>query len=206
MRLIDEAALINEAETGNWDIDLKELKMILKYVSTIDAAPVMHGEWVTTRAIIHDGELYCSLCGQEALAEYGRYTYIKSNYCPNCGAEITRFSEHEAVATWNRRAQPERCEIAEYVEGCDECLFCAQPENKPLTLDELREMDGEPVWLETGEVSIGEQIFGCWEILEQVTATPVLAFWFTRRKAGLTNINYGKTWLAYRYKPEEVAE
>ena len=87
MRLIDEAALINEAETGNWDIDLKELKMILKYVPTIDAAPVMHGEWVTTRTIIHDGELYCSLCGQEALAEYGRHTYIKSNYCPNCGTK-----------------------------------------------------------------------------------------------------------------------
>lgn len=87
MRLIDEAALINEAETGNWDIDLKELKMILKYVPTIDAAPVMHGEWVTTRTIIHDGELYCSLCGQEALSEYGRHTYIKSNYCPNCGAD-----------------------------------------------------------------------------------------------------------------------
>ena len=88
MRLIDEAALINEAETGNWDIDLKELKMILKYIPTIDAAPVMHGEWVTTRTIIHDGELYCSLCGQEALAECGRHTYIKSKYCPNCGAKM----------------------------------------------------------------------------------------------------------------------
>ena len=85
MRLIDEAALINEAETGNWDIDLKELRMILKYVPTIDAAPVMRGEWVTTRTIIHDGELYCSLCGQEALAE--------SNYCPNCGADMRRESE-----------------------------------------------------------------------------------------------------------------
>ena len=41
MRLIDEAALINEAETGNWDIDLKELKMILKYVPTIDAVEVV---------------------------------------------------------------------------------------------------------------------------------------------------------------------
>jgi hypothetical protein len=41
MRLIDEAALIEEAETGNWDTDIKELKMILKYVPTIDAVPVV---------------------------------------------------------------------------------------------------------------------------------------------------------------------
>ena len=99
MRLIDEAALINEAETGNWDIDLKELKMILKYIPTIDAAPVMHGEWVTTRTIIHDGELYCSLCGQEALAEYGRHTYIKSNYCPNCGAKMEAHGKDINVPT-----------------------------------------------------------------------------------------------------------
>ena len=88
MRMIDEAALIEEAEIGYWDTDTKELKMILKYVPTIDAVPVAHGEWVTTRTIIHDGELYCSLCGQEALTEYGRHTYIKSNYCPNCGAKM----------------------------------------------------------------------------------------------------------------------
>ena len=55
---------------------------------TIDAEPVVHGEWVTTRTIIHDGELHCSLCRQEALAECGRHTYIKSNYCPNCGAKM----------------------------------------------------------------------------------------------------------------------
>ena len=198
MRMIDEDKLIEESESGCWDIDLKELRMILEYVPTIDAAPVMHGEWVTTRTIIHDGELYCSLCGQEALAEYGRHTYIKSNYCPNCGAEITRFSEHEAVATWNRRAQPERCEIAEYVEGCDECLFCAQPENKPLTLDELREMDGEPVFIVTKHGAN-------WDIVnvskEDGGPYPV---YFQRYGRGLQENGYGKTWLAYRYKPEEV--
>jgi hypothetical protein len=41
MRLIDADALINEAETGGWDIDLKELRMTLEYVPTVDAIPVV---------------------------------------------------------------------------------------------------------------------------------------------------------------------
>lgn len=49
MRLIDENALIEEAEAGCWDMDIKELKMILKYVPTIDAAPVVRGEWIPAK-------------------------------------------------------------------------------------------------------------------------------------------------------------
>ena len=41
MRLIDEDKLIEESESGCWDIDLKELQMILKYVPTIDAVPAV---------------------------------------------------------------------------------------------------------------------------------------------------------------------
>lgn len=99
----------------------------------------------------------------------------------------------------------------EPIDKCQECPLCYSDKvrhitNNPLTLDELREMEGEPVWVETGEISIGEQIIGCWEILEKLTKTPVEAFWFTRRKIGFTEITYGKTWLAYRYKPEEETQ
>ena len=41
MRLIDEAALIEEAETGGWDTDTEELQVILKYVPTVDAVSVV---------------------------------------------------------------------------------------------------------------------------------------------------------------------
>ena len=88
-----------------------------------------------------------------------------------------------------------------FIRFCPKCGQRLTPEG-PLAVEELKEMNGEPVWLETGEVSIGEQIVGCWEILEQMTSHPVKAFWFTRRVHGLTEINYGKTWLAYRHKPE----
>lgn len=77
----------------------------------------------------------------------------------------------------------------------------AERENpKPLTLDELRQMDGEPVWLETGEVSIGEQICGSWEIF---IGRESAIYYFTRRKRGFFAEHYGKTWLAYRSKPKE---
>lgn len=72
---------------------------------------------------------------------------------------------------------------------------------EPLTLDELRQMDGQPVWLETGEVSIGEQICGSWEIFIR---REYEFYCFTRRKKGFWAENYGKTWLAYRNKPKEV--
>ena len=90
MRLIDADAL--RYEISKLKYPEARINMILaecvNKATEIDAAPVVRGEWVTTRTIIHDGEPYCSLCGQEALAEYGRHTYIKSNYCPNCGAKM----------------------------------------------------------------------------------------------------------------------
>ena len=49
----------------------------------------------------------CPFCGGEAILESNklRYGTIYSAYCQKCGAEITGSSEHEAVATWNRRVQ-----------------------------------------------------------------------------------------------------
>ena len=57
--------------------------------------------------------------------------------------------------------------------------------NEPLTLDELRQMNGEPVWC----VSLGAKL--------------------SRGDGWYIGVNnwclngYGKTWLAYRQKPEE---
>lgn len=68
------------------------------------------------------------------------------------------------------------------------CLYESQrtiKENQPLTLDELRQMDGEPVWLVN-------QNGGRWVIMSGVY------LWDSRK-----NADYGKTWMAYRQKPEE---
>ena len=54
--------------------------------------------------------LPCPFCGGEAILESNklRYGTIYSAYCQKCGAEITGFSEHEAIDAWNRRAEDER--------------------------------------------------------------------------------------------------
>lgn len=51
----------------------------------VDVAPVRHGRWI--KPVPGDGENYCSVCKSEQLWFYG-YGYLKSNYCPNCGARM----------------------------------------------------------------------------------------------------------------------
>ena len=65
--------------------------------------------------------------------------------------------------------------------------------NEPLTLDELRKMDGKPVWVQ----SPGVPEYGRWAIVEGVGENCL----FLRND--FTCHDYGKTWLAYRQKPEE---
>lgn len=65
--------------------------------------------------------------------------------------------------------------------------------NAPLTLDELRKMDGEPVWVQ----SPGVPEYGRWAIVEGVGENCLFLH------DDFTCHDYGKTWLAYRKKPEE---
>lgn len=66
-------------------------------------------------------------------------------------------------------------------------------DNPPLTLEELREMDGEPVWV----TSPDNRFEPCW-MLVMIRRDFVMANW------RVCDFNaYGKTWLAYCRKPEE---
>ena len=65
--------------------------------------------------------------------------------------------------------------------------------NEPLTLDELRKMDGEPVWVQ----SPGVPEYGRWAIVEGGGENCLFLH------DEFTCHDYGKTWLAYRQKPEE---
>ena len=94
MRMIDEDKLIEESESGSWDIDLKELRMILKYVPTIDVAPVMHGEWIKKCG---DGWycVECSVCGHPPLKTAYGHADCESAFCPNCGCRMDGGEKHE---------------------------------------------------------------------------------------------------------------
>ena len=76
---------------------------------------------------------------------------------------------------------------------------CVGDVNKSLTLDELRQMDGEPVWIHfiRGAVIRNDG----WFIVSQIGTSEIFLsgkvsayknFWY-----------YGETWLAYRQKQEE---
>ena len=72
-------------------------------------------------------------------------------------------------------------------------LRAQQEPNTPLTPDELREMDGEPVWVQ----SPGVPEYGRCAIVEGVGENCLFLH------DDFTCHDYGKTWLAYRQKPEE---
>lgn len=73
-------------------------------------------------------------------------------------------------------------------------MMSEQPTNDPLTLDELREMDGEPVWV----VSPSDGRCGpCWMVVD-------VKLELCREVHGGMAVfeNYGETWLAYCRRPE----
>lgn len=89
------------------------------------------------------------------------------NYCPSCGRPLTE-------------------------EACAD-LEAQDRSNDPLTLEELRGMDGEPVWCAFPD-GCGRYMIIQWNNSE----------FFKSYECGfLLAEEYGKSWLAYRRKPEE---
>ena len=90
-------------------------------------------------------------------------------------------------------------EWAEQLEIMETCLEAVKGHgNKPLTLEQLREMDGKPVWVE------------CLEDLNRSGWR--LIFWDRGKYLVLLHTSlygfllddYGKTWLAYAYPPAHI--
>lgn len=81
-------------------------------------------------------------------------------------------------------------------EAIDIAITALSPPNEPLTLDELREMDGEPVWIANPDALE----YGRWGIVDgvyQAEDDQVLML-----RGDYSCHYYGKTWLAYRRPPE----
>ena len=129
----------------------------------------------------------CPFCGGEAIVvkteSCGRYIG-----CWDCGGRTEEFetdytgsARDKAIAAWNRRAEQE---------------------NEPLTLDELKQMEGEPVRIVTLDGTDEPR----WEIVVSagkcgVDLICVLNGVETRDYADFDL--YGDTWLAYRNKQKE---
>ena len=137
--------------------------------------------------------LNCPFCGSKAHTSLIQSMWFVECDNKDCGAlmgfDAEKVSQEEAISAWNRRTQPAACEIAEYAEDCKDCGFCAQPANEPLTLEQMVEKRGEPLWYRP----IGEG-----------TPFDYDPAWFICNLDNLPEpfYSYGKTWLAYDHKPE----
>lgn len=94
--------------------------------------------------------------------------------------ELWKHEEEMSLAACN-----EACRM-----GADALRAQQERENpKPLTLDELRKMDGEPVWID----DLDEGFHG-WELSSDASD------YFEGESR--TVESYGTRWVAYRYKPK----
>lgn len=119
----------------------------------------------------------CPFCGGEAsLHNKGVYYWVE---CKKCGAQAKRYPvTRAAIEVWNRRHEPS---------------------NNPLTLDELRQMEGEPVW-----VVLPESNVSFWALLREEWMNGMCMSTREDESAYGAFDLYGKVWLAYRRRPEEV--
>ena len=130
---------------------------------------------------------------EELLKALRRQEVIDNLRCLGCGHEHHCSTKGCAI----NRAAAERIE---QLTAENEVL--RHPPNPPLTLEELREMDGEPVWVQAAKAS--GKIPARWMLLECSHKDRAL-YLFTPASGitqGYKGENYGKTWLAYRRKPE----
>lgn len=113
--------------------------------------------------------------------------------CPFKGSGIIDYGQCVDALV---RAAADRLE--EYVDRCarfseEIMVLGGLRRNDPLTLNELKEMHGEPVWV----VWLDGRLRSRWHIVGSSLWIEMFIEW-----DGAFSPDYGKTWLAYRHKTE----
>ena len=93
-------------------------------------------------------------------------------------------------------------QVAKAWQGAMQLLYdmpTLTPPNEPLTLDELRGMDGQPVWVKCLKPDKYTYPPVEWRILE-MSFTGNFGVW--NGDCALIERNYGTDWIAYRRPPE----
>lgn len=83
------------------------------------------------------------------------------------------------------------------------------PSNDPLTLEQLREMDGEPVWVTVSASWRESGILGGWCLVSyHITDDQVRVYLYNTRSGAsfFPQQDYGISWWAYRRKPNALNE
>ena len=83
---------------------------------------------------------------------------------------------------------------------------CVGEVNKALTLDDLRQMDGEPVWVSVSNNWRESGVSEGWCIIRFHSEDGKVRVYVYDTRHGarfFAQQDYGESWLAYRHKPEE---
>ncbi len=88
--------------------------------------------------------------------------------------------------------------LAEALNMAIDALRAQQEAEKPLTLDELREMYGKPVWVERHDFGVSK-----YAIVRDMEILGFVSFVIVDGGIRLPCSVYGRNWLAYRHKPKE---
>lgn len=65
-----------------------DLEQFINNQPTIEAIPVVHGEWVDNTGCLDSVRQYkCSNCGKKPITNMN-YVRMLTNFCPNCGAKM----------------------------------------------------------------------------------------------------------------------
>ena len=68
----------------------------LDEIQAIDAAPVVHGEWVRRSEFDEDTNVYCcSVCGEPWYLTADGPEENNMHFCPNCGARMDAEEAHD---------------------------------------------------------------------------------------------------------------
>lgn len=88
--LISKSALIEEVQKCfvNGCIHRNDLAEILANLPTVEANPVVHGEWEDVGDSMGDLCFRCSNCKEEFSCEIDMNSFAK--FCPNCGADMRK--------------------------------------------------------------------------------------------------------------------
>lgn len=88
--------VINDAIAHNalsYDGCVNEIMEFIAKIPAADVRPVVRGEWINDRNGKYSSSgdnFYCSICKDPSLRAFGKPA--KTNYCPNCGADMRIFS------------------------------------------------------------------------------------------------------------------
>ncbi len=100
---------------------------------------------------------------------------------------------------------------SEFMEMINNAPTITPPPNDPLTLEELREMDGEPVWV--ADLLIPD--CSCYHFTQKIDGHillmepryyPAEDVMIPHYCADDENQGYGRTWLTYRRKPGDTGQ